>query len=234
MRRVLTAAIAFVPVLLLLAAPVAAFPLTTCTLRVASTDASGALLDTAQGGAPDGTKANPFEVDWDGQVGYEGSTTVVIRDYTYGISVFGIPTPLQGGGGDAEDTESQGSISVAASSPFRAAGLYHVTGAYAGEGGTCTGSGWFLLRGDPVGTVPWMAGMGFATWARSASSPGTAAHTITLVIGGSALGIGLDLPLISDASCPSTRTRRSPVVGNHRPSSVSSSIRPADAASPPC
>lgn len=204
MRRVLLAAILTVaPILVLVAAPVAAFPLTTCTMSLASTDGSGAPLDTAQGGAPDGTQADPFEVEWEGQVGYDGSTTVVIKDYTYGIAVFGIPTPLQGGGDNsAENTEGQGSVSVAANSPFRAAGLYHVTGKYSGAGGTCTGSGWFLLKGDPIGTVPWLLGVGLTILGALGLVAGARGHTLTSVAGGAVAAVGLDLLLVSHAVLP--------------------------------
>jgi hypothetical protein len=204
MRRVLSAAIALaVPLLLAVAAPTAAFPLTTCTLSLASTDGSGASLDTAQGGAPDGTQADPFEVDWDGQVGYTGSTTAVIKDYTYGIAVFGIPTPLQGGGDNsAENTDGDGSVSVAANSPFRAAGLYFVSGEYTGAGGACKGSGWFLLKGDPIGTVPWLAGVGLTILGALGLVAGARGHTLTSIVGGALLGVGLDLLLISHAVLP--------------------------------
>jgi hypothetical protein len=198
-RAVLPAAL----LLLLLPRSAGAFPLTTCSLELASTDGSGAALDTASSGANDSTQADPFEVDWNGSVSYDGSTNVVIKNYTYGIAVFGVPTPLQGGGtNDDENTDGNGSVSVAANSPFRAAGLYYVSGSYNGEGGSCTGSGWFRLLGDPIGTVPWIAGLLLAVlgvlglvWALRGSLIGG-------IVGGILLGLGADLLLISHAVLP--------------------------------
>lgn len=182
---------------------VAAFPLTTCTMDLVSTDGSGAPIDTATGGAVDATQDDPFVVDWDGQVGYVGSTVQVIKDYTYGIAVFGVPTPLQGGDPNTdEDTEGEGAVGIAANSPFRVAGLYHVTGTYSGEGGTCTGSGWFLLRGDPIGTVPWIVGLVLAVLGGLGLVAGLRGRTLTAIVGGVLAGLGVDLLLISHAILP--------------------------------
>lgn len=198
-RAVLPAAL----LLLLLPGSTTAFPLTTCSLQLASSDGSGAALDTASSGANDSTQADPFEVDWEGSVAWGGTTTVVIKNYTYSISVFNVPTPLQGGGtNDDENTEGEGTVGVAANSPFRAAGLYYVSGTYNGEGGSCAGSGWFRLLGDPVGTIPWIAGLvlgvlgvlGFI-WALRGSLLGG-------VLGGILFGLGADLLLISYAVLP--------------------------------
>src|SRR5438067_11466678 len=45
---------------LILPASVGAFPLTTCTLTLTSTDANGKTIATATGGADDATETNPF------------------------------------------------------------------------------------------------------------------------------------------------------------------------------
>ena len=101
----------------MLAAPAAAFDLNGgCTLELASTDASGAGLDTATGspeGGQGGTQDDPFIVDWNGQVAWNGSTgSTVFTNHTWGVSVFNIPTPLQGGdpndGGETVFTELEG------------------------------------------------------------------------------------------------------------------------------
>ncbi len=205
MRRSVLAAVLPAALILSVVVPasVGAFPLSTCTMELTSTDASGAPLDTAAGGADDATQADPFQVDWEGEVGYVGSTVQVIKDYTYHIEVFGVPTPLQGGDpNDDNDTEGDGSVSVAANSPFRAAGLYHVTGTYSGEGGDCTGSGWFLLRGDPVGTVPWIAGLVMAVLGALGLIAGLRGNTLTSIFGGILLGLGASVLLISHAILP--------------------------------
>ncbi len=204
MRRSLAIAALLAACLLpVLAAPVAAFPLTTCTLSIESTDASGAPLDTAQSGAPDSTVSDPFKVDWEGSVGYTGSTTVVIKDYTYQVSVFGVPTPIRGGdANDDENTDGDGSVSVSANSPFRVAGLYYVSGGYKGAGGECGGSGWFQLQGSPVGTVPWIAGVVLTVLGALGLVAGARGHLITSILGGVSLGLGLALLLISHSVMP--------------------------------
>jgi hypothetical protein len=204
MRR--TLASAFILALLalpFLAAPAVAFPLSTCDLEIVSLDASGEPIDAAGGGANDSTQADPFEVDWDGSVAYIGTTNVVIKDYSYQISVFGIPTPLQGNGtNEDENTDGDGEVSVGANSPFRAAGLYFVSGTYSGEGGTCTGSGWFFLNGDPVGTLPWIIGLILVILGSLGLVGGLRGMVLLAVLGGLFLGVGLDLLLISYGFLP--------------------------------
>jgi hypothetical protein len=204
MRRSLAIAALLAACLIpVLATPVAAFPLSTCTLSIESTDGSGAPLDTAQSGAPDSTVSDPFKVDWEGSVGYTGSTTVVIKDYTYQVSVFGVPTPIRGGdANDDENTDGDGSVSVSANSPFRVAGLYYVSGGYKGAGGECAGSGWFQLTGSPIGTVPWIAGVVLTVLGALGLVAGARGNTITSIVGGVALGLGLDLLLISHSVMP--------------------------------
>lgn len=204
MRRSLAIAALLAACLLpVLAGPVAAFPLSTCTLSIESTDASGASLDTAQSGAPDSTVSDPFKVEWEGSVGYTGSTTVVIKDYTYQVSVFGVPTPIRGGdANDDENTDGDGSVSVSANSPFRVAGLYFVSGSYKGAGGECAGSGWFQLLGSPVGTVPWIAGVLLTVLGALGLVAGARGNTITSVVGGIALGLGVAILLISHSFMP--------------------------------
>ena len=207
MRRAVVRAVMAAVLIVLVLAPsqAAAFPLTTCQLALQSTDANNVAIDTAAGGAPDSTSADPFKVDWEGSVSYKGTTTVVIKNYTYGIAVFGVPTPLQGGGtNDAENTEGDGTVGVAANStlPFKITGLYYVSGRYSGEGGTCTGSGWFLLLGDPIGTIPWLLGLGSTVLGALGLVAGVRGHAMTGVVGGLVLGIGVDLLLITSATLP--------------------------------
>jgi hypothetical protein len=204
MRRSLAIAALLAACLLpVLAGPVAAFPLSTCTLSIESTDASGASLDTAQSGAQDSTASDPFKVEWEGSVGYTGSTTVVIKDYTYQVSVFGVPTPIRGSdANDDENTDGDGSVSVSSTSPFRVAGLYFVSGSYKGAGGECAGSGWFQLLGSPVGTVPWIAGVVITVLGALGLVGGARGNTIVSVVGGVALGLGVAILFISHSFMP--------------------------------
>ena len=147
------------------ASPAAAFDLNGgCTLELASTDASGAPLDTASGspeGGEGGTQEDPFLVDWDGQVAWNGTTgEVVFMNHTWGVSVFNVPIPLQGGDPNAGgETVFTGSTGVSANAPFEFTGLYFVSGQVNGDGGAhCDGSGWFKLIGNPLTTLPfWIA-----------------------------------------------------------------------------
>ena len=72
----------------------AGFTLSNCTLTIQSSDASGGSLDNASGGADDSTQADPFVVDWDGSVAWQGTTGgLELKNNSYHIEVFGIPTP---------------------------------------------------------------------------------------------------------------------------------------------
>jgi hypothetical protein len=149
---------------LAVAAPVGAIELNGgCTIEVVSTDATGAVVDTASGpgDAGGGTQADPFLIDWDGSVAWEGSSgDQVFNNHTWQTYVFHVPTPVRGGDPNEEDeTVGTGSAGVAANAPFRVAGLYYVSGNIDGEGGThCDGGGWFQLIGNPVATIPfWLA-----------------------------------------------------------------------------
>jgi hypothetical protein len=150
---------------LLTAGPVGAFELNGgCTLDIASTDASGGSLDTASGapgGGQGGTQSDPFLVDWDGTVEWNGTSgSQVFRDHSWGVSVYGIPTPVRGGDpNEGEDTTGDGSTGVGENAPFPLVGVFHVSGDINGAEGThCDGNGWFKLDGNPFTTIPfWIA-----------------------------------------------------------------------------
>jgi hypothetical protein len=204
MRRSVAAAVLLTASLLLVAAaPVAAFPLSLCQLSLTSTDASGATLDTAQSGANDATQADPFLVDWDGSVVYVGTTTNVIKNYRYQVSVLGIPTPIAGGDtNDDENVEGNGTVSVSANAPFRITGLFLVSGGYQGEGGSCNGSGWFKLTGDPTGTVPFWLGLVLVALGAVLEVRGLRGHKISAVIGGLLIGLGSAILLVIYSTLP--------------------------------
>jgi hypothetical protein len=165
--RVLVASAMAIIAMALLASPVAAFELTDCRLIVQSFDADGEPVDTAVGdadGGEGGTRDDPFLVDFDGTVRYEGDTgEQLITDQTWSVEVFLIPTPIRGGGpNDEEETSAEGEIDVGATAPFRVSGLFFVSGQLSGEGGACRGSAWVRMLSDPpdavTTTVPfWIA-----------------------------------------------------------------------------
>jgi len=167
MRRSRVPALAFALATIgpfLLAAPAAAFQLTDCTLTASALDASGGPIDSVAGGQVDSTEASPFLVDHDGTVQWSGTTgSLVLKDHHWHIDLFGAPTPLQGGDTNAAgDTAGEGSIGVSTNLPFEVVGVFYVSGAIVGDGGSCEGSGWVKLRGDPLGTVPFFVAAGAA------------------------------------------------------------------------
>jgi hypothetical protein len=145
--------------ILVLPASTAAFPLSSCTMTITSLDAGGAAIDTAASGADDATQSNPFLVDGDGSVRWEGSTgSQAIRDHTWHVDVFMFPTPLRGGDANASgDPNGDGTVDVGSSLPFAVVGAFYVSGEISGTGGSCAGGGWMKLRGNPIGTVPFWA-----------------------------------------------------------------------------
>ena len=198
MRRSFAAAVLLTASLLLAAAaPVAAFPLSLCELSLTSKDANGATLDTAQSGANDATQSDPFVVDWFGTVDYTGTTTNVIKNYSYQVFVLGVPTPLRGADtNEEEDVDGGGTVGVATNAPFRVTGLFKVTGGYSGEGGSCSGSGWFKLMGDPTGTVPFWLGLILIALGTLLEVRGLRGHRISAVTGGLLIGIGAAIMLV--------------------------------------
>lgn len=176
---------------LFLAAPVAAFPLTNCSLNATALAADGSTIDSIQSGAVDATQDDPFLVDWDGTISYEGMSDIAMVDNSWGVSVFLFPTPLQGGDDNPEDNRTgSGSVGVSANAPFRFTGLYFVHGSLTGSGGTCEGSGWFKLTGDPIGTIPFFGGVGILILGLIMLAIGSQGHLITAIVGGILAGVG--------------------------------------------
>jgi hypothetical protein len=139
---------------------VEAFPLgSNCTLAAISFFADGSLLETAVSGADDSSQADPFPVDWAGQIHWVGNTSSPIRNNSWHVDVFMLPTPLRGGDANARGNQNgSGDIDVGGNVPFRFTGLYYVSGEFTGNGGSCAGSGWVRLIGNPITSVPfWIA-----------------------------------------------------------------------------
>lgn len=141
------------------ASPAAAFELTGCQLSLQSSDDSGALISRASGPGAAGTLADPFLVHPLGTIHYDGRTEAVITDHTWHVDVYGIPILTGGHDNAGGGTQGSGDVSVAQYSADRLAGLYYVSGALVGTGGSCTGSGWVKLTTDPVGSLPWLIGL---------------------------------------------------------------------------
>ncbi len=121
----------------------------------------------------------------------------------WAVEVFMFPTPLQGGDDNPKNNKTgSGTVGVSANAPFRFTGLYYVHGTLTGSGGTCAGSGWFKLAGDPVGTIPFFGGIGVLVVGLLMLAFGSRGHTITAVIGGILTGLGGATMLIIYSTLP--------------------------------
>jgi hypothetical protein len=200
MRPVLRrlAFIALPALILLLPASASAFPLTSCTLDLTSLDKDGNVIDNATAGGADSTQADPFVVDWDGSVVWTGTMgSQVIKDHSWGVSVFNIPTPLSGGDpNEGGDTDGDGTVQVGENLPFELTGLFFVSGQIAGTGGSCAGSGWMKLNGDPVGTLAFWAFLILIVLGLLMMFMGYKGAGVLAIIGGLIFGVGGALGLI--------------------------------------
>ncbi len=204
MRRTMVGALVLAALgIAALAAPVAAFPLTNCTLKATALAKDGSQIDSIEGGAADATQADPFLVDWDGTITYSGGSNIAMVNNTWGVSVFTFPTPLQGGDPNPQDSRTgSGTVGVSANAPFRLTGLYYVSGSLTGSGGTCTGSGWFKLTGDPIGTIPFFGGLGVLILGLAMLLIGARGHLFTAIFGGIFTGLGATTLLVIYGALP--------------------------------
>ena len=204
MRPVLRrlAVIALPVLILLVPSGAGAFPLTNCTLELTSVDGAGLPLDTAIAGAADSTQADPFQVDWEGTVEWAGTTgSQVIKDSNWGVSVFGIPTPLSGSEANEDGTvDGDGTVDVGVNLPLRMTGLFFVSGSTSGSGGSCAGSGWMRLIGDPFGSTLFWLGIVLIVLGILALWRGYLHSSILAAFGGLLLGLGAAATLITYAS----------------------------------
>lgn len=211
MRRVLSIAAICAIALAAAAQTVGAFPLDGCTMSVQSTRADGTTLDTVSGPGPGGTQDEPLDVDSNGSVTWSGTTgSQVIKNNSWHIEVFYLPL-YRGSEANADGgTSAKGTVDFGKDAPFRFTGLYFVSGGIRGDGGACDGSGWVKVIGDPVGTLPFIAGLVLAIlgivllgWAvgRGSVLGGVAGGVIaslgvaTLLVIFSALPLGAATPL---------------------------------------
>jgi hypothetical protein len=189
--------------LLLLPATAAAFPLSNCSMQLSSAGANGAALDTAQSGDGSASQSDPFTVDYNGTVTWSGTVAISMKNNSYHIEVFGIPTPLRGTNSNEDDNRTGGdTVSVGANSPFRVTGTYLVSGAITGSGGTCSGSGWFKLLGDPVGTVPFFAGLALLGVGLALLAFGLRNHPLLAILGGLLAGAGAAVEFVIFSALP--------------------------------
>ena len=134
-----------------------------CKGSGASFSEDGDQLDEATAPSTDvGTEDNPFEVDYDGTVEWEGTTPEVFKDHTWHVDLFGVEVKDGGDENEGEKPGSSGTEIVEDYLPFKVTGLYYVSGEItAAEGGSCSGNMYVELVGSPAGTIPWLAGIVF-------------------------------------------------------------------------
>ena len=129
-----------------------------CTLTAVSTGKSGDELDTLTGPATSDPN-NPFDVDPKGSVAWAG-TGPAITSGTYQLTIYGLPI----WSGDVNNTEGKtsadGVLDLGDVLPIDVAGVVEVGGSISGTGGSCSGSAWIRLAGDPLTSIPGMVGIG--------------------------------------------------------------------------
>lgn len=203
-RRAAVLALPVLVLAMLLPLSVSGFPMTDCTLNLTSLDADGNQLGSAVGDSNDSTMADPFEVDWDGTVEWTGTTgSQVIKDSKWSVSIFNIPTPLSGTEANEEGTnDGDGTVDVGPNLPLRMTGLFFVSGSMTGDGGSCSGSGWMRLVGDPLGSILFWIGLVLIVLGLLALWRGYLRSSIVAAFGGLLLGLGAAAMLVTYAAMP--------------------------------
>lgn len=130
-----------------------------CTGSATSFDADGAQLDEVSAPGRGGTSKDPFVVDPDGTVAYEGSTGVALHDHSWSVDVMGIAVKSGGSANEGDLVSTDGTVDVEDYLPVAAVGLFKVSASISASEGICSGSLWVKVDGSPVGTVPWLVGV---------------------------------------------------------------------------
>lgn len=132
-----------------------------CTVTATSLDESGADLDTMTGPATS-DPSNPFDVDRKSTVAWTG-TGPPITSGSYSLSIYGFPILSGTIDNPAGETSADGVVDVAeilSFVPFDLVGVVEVGGGVGGTGGSCSGSAWIRIGGDPLTSVPGLVGFG--------------------------------------------------------------------------
>jgi predicted ribosomally synthesized peptide with nif11-like leader len=104
------------------------------------------------------SKSDPIVVNWDDKMVYSGSSSAVITDHKWTASVAGFPVASGGSANAKHESAVTGSVEIRKALPLKLTGLYYVSFELSGTGGSCTGSMWLKLDGNPLTTIPfWIA-----------------------------------------------------------------------------
>jgi hypothetical protein len=160
MRR-LVAGAGLALVLLVLLAPMAAAANLNggCKGSATSLDGDGNDLDMVAGPGAGGTKSDPFIVDTDGTVDYEGTSPTVFHDHSWNVDLSGITLKEGGSKNGTNQSGTSGTVKVDDYLPIDAVGLYRVSGGIEAAEGSCSGSAWIKVAGSPAGSLGWIAGV---------------------------------------------------------------------------
>lgn len=168
-RAVIAAAAITVTWLAVAPVPASASSLDGCSGTATSLDANGEVIDaaTASGGAisdtqdgrPGATASNPFVIDADGIVNYQGKTDTLITDHHWSVTLFGLKVAQGGSANEQGLQETSGQYDLGAKLPLHFTGLVRVRGNVTGTGGSCAGDGYVQLAGNPLGSPLMWAGM---------------------------------------------------------------------------
>ena len=109
-------------------------------------------------GAPKASKSRPLLIDPKGSIHYRGGTPVPFTKHHWHVALFGI-TVRSGGSLNIGNKAVTAGIQNLKALPLRFTGLYYLSGAISGLGGSCSGSLWVKVIGSPMGTIPWYLGV---------------------------------------------------------------------------
>ena len=130
-----------------------------CSGSATSLDGDGNELDEVSGPGPGGTKSDPFLVDTDGTISYQGSTPAIFHNHKWHVDVLGITVKSGGSKNGSNQSDTSGDVDVDDYVPISAVGLFKASGGIDADEGSCDGSVWVKVVGSPVGTVGWIAGV---------------------------------------------------------------------------
>jgi hypothetical protein len=118
-----------------------------CSGFATSSTPSGGALDEVSAPGGGGTESDPFTVDPDGAVRWEGSSDSVIKNGTWKVTT-SFFSPSGSFDNDDGKTTSEGSKKITDYVPgfLVLPGIYEVDVNVSGEGGTCTGHGFVEIE----------------------------------------------------------------------------------------
>jgi hypothetical protein len=129
-----------------------------CQGSATSATASGQEIQTVTAPGSGATQEDPFLVDFDGPVSWEGSSEAVIANGSW--TVRAMPFTFTGEVTNSSGaTTANGTVTPDEYLPFAIPGLVRVTVDLAGEGGAaCSVSGWIQFSGNPLSSpAGWVA-----------------------------------------------------------------------------